>query len=115
MTYTELGFDTSELFSAQINEFNAIFESGQRIDDKLLYAVYAKFFAEDDELKDQIDALLDCFVTDDKLAPLTDSDAIFDNIEEVFGITINASAQPACSRVRKSQAKLLQFLKYRAL
>lgn len=99
MTYTELGFDTSELFSAQINEFNAIFESGQRIDDKLLYAVYAKFFAEDDELKDQIDALLDCFVTDDKLAPLSDSDAIFDNIEETFGITINAYLRSQIERL----------------
>ena len=37
-TYTDLGFDVSELFSAQINEFNAIFDSGQRINDKLLYA-----------------------------------------------------------------------------
>ncbi|MFR1771482.1 MAG: hypothetical protein ACLSW7_03800, partial [Acutalibacteraceae bacterium] len=27
MTYTDLGFNVSELFSAQINEFNAIFES----------------------------------------------------------------------------------------
>ena len=38
-------------------------------------------------------------MTDDKLAPLTDSDAIFDNIEEVFGITINAYMRSQIERL----------------
>lgn len=42
MTYTDLGFESSELFSAQINEYNAVFASGERINDKLLYAVYPR-------------------------------------------------------------------------
>lgn len=89
MTFTDLGFESSQLFSAQINELNAVFASGERINDKLLYAVYAKLFAEDDARRDQIDQLLSCFMTDDRRTPLTDSDEIFDNIETAFGITIN--------------------------
>lgn len=99
MTYTDLGFDASELFSAQINEFNAVFESGERINDKLLYAIYAKIFAENDDLKDKIEQLLECFVTDDQLSPLTDSDAIFDRIEAVFGIKINAYLRTQIERL----------------
>ena len=99
MTYTDLGFDVSELFSAQINEFNAIFESGERINDKLLYAIYAKLFAENDKLKGQIDRLLDCFVTDDKLSPLSDSDAIFDKIEATFGLSVNAYMRTQIERL----------------
>ena len=78
MTFTDLGFDCSQLFSAKLNEYSAVFDSGARINDKLLYAVYAKIFADNDRLKNQTDELIDCFVSDDKLSPLTDSDEIFD-------------------------------------
>ena len=76
MTFTDLGFDCSQLFSAKLNEYSAVFDSGARINDKLLYAVYAKIFADNDRLKNQTDELIDCFVSDDKLSPLTDSDEI---------------------------------------
>ena len=42
MTFTDLGFDCSQLFSAKLNEYSAVFDSGARINDKLLYAVYAQ-------------------------------------------------------------------------
>ena len=87
------------LFSTQINEFNAIFESGERINDKLLYAIYAKLFAENDKLKGQIRRLLDCFVTDDKLSPLSDSDAIFDKIEATFRLSVNAYMRTQIERL----------------
>lgn len=89
MTFTDLGFESSQLFSAQINEFNAVFASGERINDKLLYAVYAKLFAENDTRKGKVEQLLACFVTEDQRSPLTDSDEIFDKIEAAFGIKIN--------------------------
>lgn len=90
MTFTDLGFDCSQLFSAKLNEYSAVFDSGARINDKLLYAVYAKIFADNDRLKNQTDELIDCFVSDDKLSPLTDSDEIFDKIERTFDLKINA-------------------------
>ena len=37
MTFTDLGFDCSQLFSAKLNEYSAVFDSGARINDKLLY------------------------------------------------------------------------------
>ena len=89
MTFTDLGFDCSQLFSAKLNEYSAVFDSGARINDKLLYAVYAKIFADNDRLKNQTDKLIDCFVSDDKLSPLTDSDEIFDKIEHTFDLKIN--------------------------
>lgn len=89
MTYTDLGFDCSQVFSAQINEFNSIFASGERINDRLLYAVYAKLFAENNSRKGRTDELLSCFVREDQRAPLLDSDVIFDNIEQRFGMKIN--------------------------
>ena len=89
MTFTDLGFDCSQLFSAKLNEYSAVFDSGARINDKLLYAVYAKIFADNDRLKNQTDELIDCFVSDDKLSPLTDSDEIFDKIERTFDLKIN--------------------------
>lgn len=88
--FTDLGFDCSQLFSAKLNEYSAVFDSGARINDKLLYAVYAKIFADNDRLKNQTDELIDCFVSDDKLSPLTDSDEIFDKIERTFDLKINA-------------------------
>ena len=87
--YTNAAFDSSELFSADINAFNSVFSAGQRIDDSLLYAVYAKLFAESDTRKDKTRELLSCFVTDDKLSPETDSERIFDKIENAFDISIN--------------------------
>ena len=48
MTFTDLGFDCSQLFSAKLNEYSAVFDSGARINDKLLYAVYAKIFADNE-------------------------------------------------------------------
>lgn len=84
MTFTDLGFDCSQLFSAKLNEYSAVFDSGARINDKLLYAVYAKIFADNDRLKNQTDELIDCFVSDDKLSPLTDSDANLTNSEVNF-------------------------------
>lgn len=90
MTFTDLGFDCSQLFSAKLNEYSAVFDSGARINDKLLYAVYAKIFADNDRLKNQTDELIDCFVSDDKLSPLTDPDEIFDKIERTFDLKINA-------------------------
>lgn len=36
MTFTDLGFDCSQLFSAKLNEYSAVFDSGARINDKLL-------------------------------------------------------------------------------
>ena len=90
MTFTDLGFDCSQLFSAKLNEYSAVFDSGARINDKLLYAVYAKIFADNDRLKNQTDELIDCFVSDDKLSPLTDSDEIFDKIDRTFDLKINA-------------------------
>lgn len=90
MTFTDLGFSASEKFAPYLNEYNAVFESGAHIDDKLLYAVYAKLFAEDNRYKDEIDQLIKCFVRDDGLAPLTDSDAIFDKVERSYSIKISA-------------------------
>ena len=52
--------------------------------------MYAKIFADNDRLKNQTDELIDCFVSDDKLSPLTDSDEIFDKIERTFDLKINA-------------------------
>lgn len=34
MTFTDLGFDCSQLFSAKLNEYSAVFDSGARINDK---------------------------------------------------------------------------------
>ena len=31
MTFTDLGFDCSQLFSAKLNEYSAVFDSGARI------------------------------------------------------------------------------------
>lgn len=33
MTFTDLGFDCSQLFSAKLNEYSAVFDSGARIND----------------------------------------------------------------------------------
>lgn len=35
MTFTDLGFDCSQLFSAKLNEYSAVFDSGARINDIL--------------------------------------------------------------------------------
>lgn len=33
MTFTDLGFDCSQLFSAKLNEYSAVFDSGARINE----------------------------------------------------------------------------------
>ena len=75
MTFTDLGFDCSQLFSAKLNEYSAVFDSGARINDKLLYAVYAKIFADNDRLKNQTDKLIEAALFQMMLS-LTDSDEI---------------------------------------
>lgn len=108
MTFTDLGFDCSQLFSAKLNEYSAVFDSGARINDKLLYAVYAKIFADNDRLKNQTDELIDCFVSDDKLSPLTDSDEIFDKIERTFDLKINAYMRSQLLRLAE-QTRIVAF------
>lgn len=87
--YTDLGFSASELFASQLNDLNAVFSSGARVDDKLLYAVYARLFAKNSNLSGKTGLLLNCFTTDDGREPLTDREQIYDKIENTFHIRIN--------------------------
>lgn len=49
MTFTDLGFDCSQLFSAKLNEYSAVFDSGARINDMLTRIVAFEYELSKDE------------------------------------------------------------------
>ena len=97
------GEEASTIFSAALAQKESIIGDANNLKIQLLYAVYSKYFAGNEDnyggTVNVVAKLIKCFLTIDERSALTDTDSIYDRIEEEFEIKINVYSRQQLLRL----------------